>query len=53
MKFKVNNSTIQKVLSVATVVIAGIAAVGNTLTEQKKEKEFEEMKKAISELQNK
>lgn len=53
MKFEINTSTVKKVLSVATAVVAGIAAVGNTLAEQKKEKEFEEMKKAISELQNK
>lgn len=53
MKFNLNNSAFQKALGVASVVFAGVVAVSNALSEQKKEAEFEEMKKAISELKSK
>ena len=33
------------------IAIAGVAAMANALSDQKKEKEFEELKEAVSELQ--
>lgn len=40
-------------LGVASVIFTGIVAVTGAVSDRKKEQEFEDMKKAISELQNK
>ena len=54
MNFNVmNNSTLKKGLGIVSAVIMGIITVSNALSDQKKEQEFEDMKKALSELQNK
>ena len=47
------NPSLQKGLGVASALFMGVVAVSNALSDQKKEKEFEEMKKAISKLQSK
>lgn len=44
---------VKKAVSIATAVLAGVAAVTSSFADQRKEQEFEDMKKAISELQNK
>lgn len=49
MDFKLDPK-IQKVLGVTMAVGAGLMAVINTLTEQKKDQEFEDMKRDIAEL---
>lgn len=51
MKF--NNSAFQKAFGIGSIIVAGVVAVANAIAEQKKEKEFEDMKKAIADLQNK
>lgn len=44
----------QKGLGIAAAaVVAGISAISSTLSEQKKEQEFEDLKKAVNDLQNK
>ena len=48
-----NNPGFQKGLGIAAAIFAGITAVSSALSEQKKEQEFEELKKTVSELQNK
>lgn len=48
----VNKDLVKKGLGVLSVVAAGAVAVVNALSDQKKEAEFEGMKKAIEELQN-
>lgn len=53
MKFDLNNPGLKKGLGIASVVFAGLMAVANALSDQKREQEFEEMKKTLSELQNK
>lgn len=52
MKLDVNNPMLKKGLGVASVVFAAIVAASNAMSDQKKDQEFEEMKKALSELQN-
>lgn len=52
MKINLDNPMLKKGLSIASVALAGIVAVANALSDQQKEREFEDMKKAISELQN-
>lgn len=52
MKINLDNPMLKKALSIASVALAGIVAVANALSDQQKEREFEDMKKAISELQN-
>ena len=49
----VNNPAFKKGMSIATAVAMGIGTVVSTLSDQKKEKEFEEMKKTLEKLQNK
>ena len=49
----IKSPTVKKVMGIVSVVIAGVVAVDNALSEQKKDKEFEDMKNAISELQKK
>ena len=53
MKFGeiVKNPIFQKGLGYVGVVVAGVAAISNALSDQKKEKEFKELKEAVSELQ--
>ena len=55
MKFKdvINNPGLKKGHGIASVIFAGVAAISNALTDQKKEQEFEDLKKAVSDLQNK
>lgn len=47
------NPAFKKGLGIVSVAIAGVAAISEALSNQKKEQEFEAMKKAISELQGK
>ena len=51
VKFDINSPVVKKVLGVASAVVMGIVTVTNALSEQKKDQEFEEMKKTLSELQ--
>lgn len=44
---------VKKVVSMAAAVGCGVVAVMNSLSDQKKAAEFEDMKKALAELQNK
>lgn len=44
---------VKKVLSIGAAVVTGVVAVVNSLSDQKKAREFEDMKKTLSELQNK
>ena len=53
MNIKVNNEKLANVLSIASVVAAGLVAVVNAIGEQKQAKEFEALKAAVAELQNK
>lgn len=53
MKFKLENETVKKVLGFVPVAVAGVVAVFNALSEQKQAQEFEALKKAVSELQEK
>lgn len=55
MKIKdiINSPGLKKGVGIASVIFAGVAAISNALTDQKKEQEFEDLKKAVSELQNK
>ena len=43
----------KKVLGYASIVVTGVFAAVNTLTEQKKAQEFEDLKNVVSELQKK
>ena len=51
MKFDINSPVVKKVLGIASAVVMGVVTVTNALSEQKKNQEFEEMKKTLSELQ--
>lgn len=55
MKVKgiINNPLLKSVGKYAGVVVTGIMAIAGALSDQKKEKEFEELKKVVSELQKK
>lgn len=53
MKFDIKNINPKKVLKIGVAVVAGVAAVVGSIKDQNKEEEFEAMKKALSELQNK
>ena len=44
-------SIIKKVLTYGGIVAAGLGAASDALSKQRKEAEFQEMKKALSELQ--
>jgi hypothetical protein len=52
-KFNIDNDGVKKVLGIVMAVGTGVLAVINTLADQKKAQEFEDMKKTLSELQNK
>lgn len=49
---KINGDALKKGLGVLSVIAAGAVAVANALSDQKKEAEFEGLKKAVEELQN-
>ena len=53
MKFDkiIKNPIFRKALGYMGIAIAGVAAMANELSDQKKKKEFEELKEAVSELQ--
>jgi hypothetical protein len=51
MKF--NNETLKKVSGIAFAIGAGVFAVINSLSEQKRDEEFEDLKKTVEELKNK
>lgn len=46
----VKNPVFKKGIGIASAVIAGIIAMSDTIAEQKRDEEFEEMKKQIEEL---
>lgn len=52
-KINLNGPVAKKVLGIAGAVVMGLVTVSNALAEQKKAQEFEDMKKTLSELQNK
>ena len=52
-KFNLNNPVLGKVLGIVSVAAAGVVAVVGALSDQKKSREFEDMKKTVSELQDK
>lgn len=52
-KINFDSNTLTKVVGIGSAVVAGIAAVCNTLTQQKKEAEFKEMKNYIDALKKK
>lgn len=51
-KIDFNGATVKKVLSIASIAVAGIVAVTGAIADQKKQQEFEDLKKAVAELQN-
>lgn len=55
MNFKdiINSPILKTVGKYAGVAITAVVAVSGALSDQKKEKEFEELKKTVSELQKK
>lgn len=50
---KLENEIVKKVLGFVPVVVAGVVAVVNALSDQKQAQEFEALKQAVSELQDK
>ena len=53
MKINFDGPSIKKMLGFASAIAVGCTAVINALSDQKKNAEFEEMKKTLSELKNK
>ena len=53
VKFDIKSPIVKKGLGIASALVMGVVAVSNALSDQKREKEFEDMKKAISELKSK
>lgn len=49
---KVDKELVKKGLGIASIVMTGLVAVVSALSDQKKAAEFDDMKKAIEELQN-
>lgn len=49
----IKNPILKKSLGIAGVVVAGIAAMSNAMSDQKREQEIEELKEAVKELQQK
>lgn len=49
----VNNPLFKKGLGIAGAVMMGIVTMSDALANQRKEREYEEMKKIVSELQKK
>lgn len=52
MKNILESEGLKKSLGIASALVMGVVTVANALSDQKKAQEFEDMKKAISELQN-
>ena len=52
-KFNFNGDVAKKVLSIASIAVAGIVAVTGAISDQRKQQEFEDLKKAVAALQNK
>jgi hypothetical protein len=50
---KIKNVKPKDVMGIGMAIVAGVVAVSNSISDQKKAQEFEDMKKALSELQNK
>ena len=50
---KLPEINVKKVVTVVTAVGCGVMAVVNSLSDQKREQEFRDMKKIVSELQSK
>lgn len=46
----IKNPAFKKGFGIVSVAFAGIAAVSSALSDQKREQEFEELKKTVSEL---
>ena len=46
----IKNPAFKKGLGIISVVVAGITAVSSALSDQKRDQEFEELKKTVSEL---
>ena len=53
MKVKINNEKVAKVVSIVSIVVAGVSAVVGAISEQQQAKEFEALKEAVAELQKK
>ena len=53
MKFELNNPMLKKVFGIASVLLAGAIAVSNALSDQQKEQDLENLKKTVSDLQDK
>lgn len=51
--FKFDKDTVSKFAGVASAIVMGIFTIANALGDQKKDREFKEMKKLFDELQNK
>lgn len=47
---KLDKTVINKALGIASIIFAGATAVIGAISDQKKEAEFEELKKTVSEL---
>ena len=52
LKF-IGNPIFKKGLGVASIVVSGVTAVIGALADQRKAREFEEIKRVVSELQKK
>ena len=50
---KLSGDSVKKIIGVAGVVVAGVSAVLGALSDQKKEREFEDLKKTVAELKGK
>lgn len=49
-KFDLKKIDSKQVVNIASALVMGVIAVSNALSNQKKEQEFEDMKKTLSEL---
>lgn len=49
----IKKPAIKKSLGIASVLFTGLVAVSGAISDRKKEQEFEDLKKAVSDLQNK
>lgn len=52
-KININKDSVKAVMGVLSVIGTGVFAVIGAIADRKQAQEFEDMKKAISELQNK
>ena len=53
LKNIIKNPKTKKVVGIVSVIIAGLLAVDEAISEQKRDEEIEDMKKTISELKKK